>query len=112
MANAGQQPRAPSTNETGPDLDSLQADLAALRAELATVMQAVKGLGETAVATAKRQKGAAVGRLAAGADSLTDEAGTFARDQMAELESRIRAQPLAAVGIAFVVGLLFGSLRR
>ena len=77
-----------------------------------SVVQAIKGLGETAVATAKRQQGAAVGRVTAGAEALADEATAVAKDQLAELETRIRAQPLAAVGIAFVVGLLFGSLRR
>ena len=39
-------------------------------------------------------------------------AGGAGRDQLAQLESRIRDQPLAAVGIAFLAGLLFGSLRR
>jgi ElaB/YqjD/DUF883 family membrane-anchored ribosome-binding protein len=32
--------------------------------------------------------------------------------QVADLQERIREQPMMAVGIAFVVGLLFGSLRR
>ena len=81
-------------------------------AELAGVVQAIKGLGEKAVATAKRQQGAAVDRLTAEAEALADEATGAAKDQLAELETRIRDQPLAAVGIAFAVGLLFGSLRR
>ena len=112
IASAGQQAKPPRIGEADDDLDALKADLAALRSEVAGVVQAIRGLGETAVATAKRQKGAAIERLTAEAQSLTDEATSAARDQVAELESRIRAQPLAAVGIAFVVGLLFGSLRR
>lgn len=112
MASTGQQGKAPRAGDAGEDLDALKADLAALRSQVADVVQAIKGLGETAVATAKRQKGAAIERLTAEAQSLTEEATSAARDQVAELETRIRAQPLAAVGIAFLVGLLFGSLRR
>ena len=94
------------------DLDTLKADLAAVRTEISGVVQAIRGLGETAVTTANRQKGAAVERLTAEAQSLTDKAVSVGRAQLAGLEGRIRAQPLAAVGIAFVVGLLFGSMRR
>lgn len=112
MANAGQQARAAREADADHDVDSLKSDLAALRAELAGVMQAVKALGENAVATARRQQGVAVERITAEAGSLADEAAGAAKDQLAELETRIRAQPLAAVAIAFTVGLLFGSLRR
>ena len=79
---------------------------------MAAVVAAVKQLGETAVVTAKRQQGAAIDRLASEAGTLAEEAVSASRDQIASLESKIRDQPLAAVGIAFVVGLLFGSLRR
>jgi ElaB/YqjD/DUF883 family membrane-anchored ribosome-binding protein len=75
-------------------------------------MQAVRLLGENAVATAKRQQGVAIDRLTTEAGSLAEEVADAAKDQLAELESRIRAQPLAAITIAFTVGLLFGSLRR
>ena len=78
MANTGQQTRGPRGGEGDGDLDSLKADLAALRGDLAGVVQAIKGLGETAVATAKRQQGAAVGRLTAGAEALADEATSVA----------------------------------
>ena len=112
MANVGQQAKPTRGGEADGDLEALKADLATLRGELASVVQAIKGLGETAITTAKRQHGAAIDRVTAEAHSLTGEAAAAARDQLAELETRIRAQPLAAVGIAFVVGLLFGSLRR
>ena len=113
MANTGQQTRAPGGGDARMAIwTRSRRDLAALRGDLAGVVQAIKGLGENAVAAAKRQQGAAVGRLTAGAEALADEATSAAKDQLAELERRIRAQPLAAVGIAFAVGLLFGSLRR
>lgn len=101
-----------STKAADGDLSELKADLAALRGELAAVVAAVKQLGETAVRTAKRQQGAGLGRLAEEAESLATEAVDAGRDQIAEIEGRIRAHPLAAVGIAFLVGLIFGSLRR
>lgn len=55
MAKTVQQARGPSRSDADGDVDSLKADLATLRAELAEVMQTIKCLGETAVATAKRQ---------------------------------------------------------
>lgn len=112
MATTGQQGRTARGAEAEPDMDSLRSDLAALRAELAGVVAAVKSLGDSAVATAKRQQGAAIDRLTEEVETLAADTAGAARDQLAELETRIRAQPLAAVGIAFAVGLLFGSLRR
>lgn len=112
MASTGQQARAGRGAQGDDDIDSLKGDLAALRAELASVVAAVQSLGETAVSAAKRQQGAAIDRLATEAGALADDAADAARDHLAELETRIRAKPLAAVGIAFVVGMLFGSLRR
>ena len=104
---SGQRDRAPEV-----DVDTVKADIEALRAELATVVQAIKDLGSNAVATAKRQQGAALGRLSAEATSLGEELVRAGKTQTAELEERIRQQPLAAVGIAFVVGLVVGTLRR
>lgn len=112
MANTGQQARTGRGAEADGDIESLKSDLEALRAELGSVVAAVKSLGDTAVAAAKRQQGAALDRLTAEAGTLADDAADAARDHLAELETRIRAKPLAAVGIAFAVGLLFGSLRR
>ena len=94
------------------DLGELKSDLAALRTELAAVVAAVKQLGETAVRTAKRQQATEIDKLAAGAETIAAEALTTGRDQLGNLEAKIREQPLAAVAIAFVAGLLFGSLRR
>ena len=104
---AGQKDRDPAA-----DVDSLKADIEALRAELAMVVTAIKDLGANAVATAKRQQGAAIDRLSAEATSLGEEIVRAGKTQAAEIEDRIRERPLAAVGMAFVVGLVIGSLRR
>jgi ElaB/YqjD/DUF883 family membrane-anchored ribosome-binding protein len=53
-----------------------------------------------------------VDHLSAEATSIGAEIARVGRTQAAEIEERIREQPLAAVGIAFFVGLLLGSLRR
>lgn len=100
------------TKAADTDPNELKADLAALREELAAVVAAVRQLGETAMKTAQRQQGAAIDRLSSEAGALAEEAVSASRDQIAGLEARIREQPLAAVGIAFLVGVVFGSLRR
>lgn len=105
-------PSSRASKAAGDDLEALKADMAALREELGAVVKAIKDLGVTAVATAKRQRGAAADHVAAEVQSLAAEVSSSSRKQVAELEQRIRDQPLAAVGIAFAVGLLFGSLRR
>ena len=112
MPEKAEVPREPRGVDAGGEINSLKADIDALRAELVTVVQAIKGVGTSAVATAKRQQGAAADRLVAEAAALGEEIVGAGRTQVAELEERIREQPLTAVGIAFVVGLLFGSLRR
>lgn len=110
MADLGSGGRTTRTADA--DLSELKSDLAALRTELAAVVAAVKQLGETAIRTARRQQGAEVDRLAAGAETIAAEAMATGREQLGNLEAKIREQPLAAVAIAFVAGLLFGSLRR
>ena len=112
MADKAEEARPRRTGAGESDLDSLKADLGELRAELAAVVKAVQNLGSTAVATAKRQHGAALERLSSEAESLAADVTAAGRNQKAELEQRIRDQPLMAVGIAFAVGVLFGSLRR
>lgn len=110
MADSGSGGR--TTRAADADLGELKSDLAALRAELAAVVAAFKQLGETAIRTAKRQQATDIDKLAAGAETIAAEALATGRDQLGNLEARIREQPLAAVAIAFVAGLLFGSLRR
>lgn len=110
MADTTQPPRAGKAATE--DMEALKADMAALRDELGAVVKAIKDLGVTAVATAKRQHAVAADQLAAEVQSLAADVASSGRTQVAELEQRIRDQPLAAVGIAFAVGLLFGSLRR
>jgi ElaB/YqjD/DUF883 family membrane-anchored ribosome-binding protein len=112
MADTTQQPRGAKSEAPTDDIEALRADMALLRAELEGVVKAVKGLGTTAIAAAKRQHGTAVDHLAAEAQSLAEDVTATGRTQIAELEQRIRGQPLMAVGIAFAVGLLFGGLRR
>lgn len=110
MADTTQSPRG--SKAASDELEALKGDMAALRGDLEAVVKAIKELGATAVATARRQQGGAVDHLAAEVQSLAADVTQSSRAQVAELEQRIRDQPLAAIGIAFAVGLLFGSLRR
>ena len=112
MADKPEETRQRQHGANDGDLESLKADLATLRTELAAVVKAIQGLGATAVATAKRQHGGAIAHLAGEAEELTANVAAAGRAQIGALEQRIREQPLAAVGIAFAAGLVFGSLRR
>lgn len=110
MAESGSGGR--TTRAAEADLGELRSDLTTLRAELAAVVAAVKQLGETAARTAKRQHATDIDKLTAGAETIAAEAMATGRDQLGNLEAKIREQPLAAVAVAFFAGLLFGSLRR
>src|SRR5690349_14712679 len=100
MADKAQAAAGPKDRDPLLETDTLKADIDALRAELAMVVKAVKNLGANAVATAKRQQDAAIDRLSVEATSLGEEIVRAGKSQAAEMEDRIRAQPLAAVGVA------------
>jgi ElaB/YqjD/DUF883 family membrane-anchored ribosome-binding protein len=112
MAERTQESRGARGGVPDVEVDTLKADIDALRTELVNVVQSIKGLDTTAVAAAKREPGTAVNRLASEAAAYTAEIAGVGRAQMAEFKQSIRDQPLMAVGIAFAVGLLFGRLRR
>ena len=117
MAETVQHPRssraaaAPETEEeVTRDLETLKAEIAALRTELQKVGQAAKNVGATAVGAAKDQGAAAVDRVRAEAEALADSVVAQGRSQVAVLEERVREQPLMALGLAFAAGLIFAKL--
>lgn len=117
MAETAQQPRssraaASEEAEVARDLETLKAEIAALRTELQKVGQAAKDVGATAIGAAKDQGAAAIDRVRAEAEALADSVVAQGRSQVAVLEQRVREQPLMALALAFGAGLLFAKLSR
>ena len=112
MAERAQDSRGARGGATDVEIDTLKADIDALRTELVNVVQSIKGLGIPAGAAATREPSVAVDRLASEAGAFTAEIAGVGRAQVAEFKQRIRDQPLMAIGIAFAVGMLFARLRR
>lgn len=83
------------------ELSDLKADIEALRGDFSKMMADTSALAKT-----KSQE--AVDRSR---EALND-AGEQLKTQKDKVEDRVRENPLAAVGIAFGVGVLFAALSR
>ena len=83
------------------DVKELKADLTALRADVKSLLT---DAGE--LLKAKADQGVDSGK------KLAQKAGNDAVEAKTYAEDKIRSNPLAAVGIAFGVGIVLASLRR
>ena len=116
MAETVQHPRAPraaATEEveaTTQDLEALKAEIANLKLELERVARSAKDVGATAMGAARHEGVAAMERVKADAEALADSVVAQGRSQIAGVESRVREQPLMALGLAFMAGLVFAKM--
>ncbi|MBU2082972.1 MAG: hypothetical protein KKB75_03950 [Alphaproteobacteria bacterium] len=83
------------------DVDALKNDISALRDDLRQVVKDVRGLASVR-AQAGVDKGAEIAK----------EAGEQIGEAKTAMESRIRDNPLAAIGIAFGAGVVLAMMRR
>lgn len=83
------------------EISDLKADIAALRSDFAKL---VNNAGEAAKARANSA-------MEQGRDTV-EGAGEQFELQKANVESRVRENPLAAIGIAFGVGALIAAISR
>lgn len=84
--------------ETGPDLAALEAEVAALKARLAEMLEG----GRTAAGTLLDEDQKA--KLA--------EASARAEAARVEIEAQVRAHPVAALAIAFGLGVVLARAMR
>ena len=87
------------TQQTDADLNTLRADFAQLRADVAKMTGMLQQLLEHGRRQATTEAGAVIDRAEA---SLKQQAGEFAK--------RVEEQPLAAVATTFCIGLVLGLL--
>jgi len=83
------------------DVSLLKEDLAALRKDLQSIFGDLKGY-----AGAQAKEGVEKGKV------FAKEAGEQFESSRADIQEHIREKPLAAVGIAFGVGVLIAMLGR
>jgi ElaB/YqjD/DUF883 family membrane-anchored ribosome-binding protein len=85
-------------------------DFSGLRDEISKLTQKVSDLAQTQLSAGRDQ---VVGAMGAAGDSLSQSAAT-AQDKFTaiegDVESRIKKNPWAAVGIAALIGLLIGKM--
>lgn len=97
MSTAAKTTELKSTTE----LDTLKADIAALREDLA------KLVGDTKAFT----KGTAEAAMTQGKDKLRETANDLA-GQKAIVETKVKENPLLSLGIAFGLGALLAAVTR
>lgn len=85
------------------DVDAIKADLDALRKDLASVLETIKG-------TAKSRAHAEFDDLHKRMNQIAAELQASGRDSLRAVEGQIGEKPLVSVAIAFVVGLMIGKL--
>ena len=100
----------PSRATRGEDMETLRADIATLRADVERLTGTLKSIGGSAMDSARRRGAEAVERVKAGAGTLAENVAATGKTQVADLERRIKEQPLLAVGVAFGIGAILARL--
>jgi ElaB/YqjD/DUF883 family membrane-anchored ribosome-binding protein len=85
------------------DVESIKADLDALRKDLSGIMETIKG-------TAKSRAESEIEALQKRINQIADGVQTSGRDGLRAVEGQIEEKPLVSVAIAFAVGLMLGKL--
>ena len=88
-------------SEINDDVAALKGDMAALRDDLREVVKDIRGL-----ASVRAQQGVEKGA------ELAKKAGSEMEEAKDAVETRVRENPLTAIGIAFGAGLVLAMLRR
>jgi ElaB/YqjD/DUF883 family membrane-anchored ribosome-binding protein len=85
------------------DVDAIKTDLDALRKDLGSVLETIKG-------TAKSRAESEIDALQKRLNQMAADLQTSGRDSLRAVEGQIGEKPLVSVAIAFAVGLMVGKL--
>ncbi len=97
---------------TTPGSQSLEADVAELRSEIASLTKQIAALGEKSVNTARRAATEGVETLREKGEAKIAELRGNAGDFETRLEETVREKPMTALAIAAGAGFLFALLAR
>jgi len=89
--------------DLGKDVDAIKNDLDALRKDLASVLETIKG-------TAKNRAESEIEALQKRLNQIAGNVQTSSREGLRAVESEIGDKPLVSVAIAFAVGMVLGRL--
>jgi ElaB/YqjD/DUF883 family membrane-anchored ribosome-binding protein len=89
--------------DLGKDVDAIKADLDALRKDLASVLETIKG-------SAKSKAESEIEALQKRLNQIAGDLQTSGRDGLRAVEDQIEDKPLISVAIAFTVGMVLGRL--
>ncbi|MGF0539474.1 DUF883 family protein [Agrobacterium sp. ES01] len=110
MATSTAQKAGPKTEAA--TAEDIAAQIDNLRADIAVLTQTVSDFGAGKADQAVRQAGAFKDTLAENAAAVANDAKDRFVSAESDFEDRIRANPLASVGIAAGVGFLFAIFTR
>lgn len=91
---------------------SLEADIAQLKADLANIAKQLQVTGEHSYGTARRAAAEGVDQLRAQGEAAMEKVRVNANDLEAQLAASVREKPLTALGIAAGVGFLLALMTR
>jgi len=83
-----------------------------IRSDIAKLTALLEKLGEERVETAKRSARSEAEDILRRSLEMAERTGAKARETTESIEGYVREKPVQAALIAFVIGLLFGSLSR
>lgn len=103
---SGRGPNEKVTTET------LEADIARLRDDIAALAKQITATGERSMHTARRAANEGVENLRARGEAAMDDLRGSARDMEAEVTAAVREKPITSLAIAAAAGFLFALIAR
>lgn len=97
---------AASANDIITDVDKLRKEFEQFRADLAVLREDLKGYGKGKAADLKEAAEERLEALRQELDRLTGDLQTQGRASVAQAQTAVRENPLAALAIAFGAGML------